>query len=279
ARWCALADAVLIGYADYTQRITNHKPGNFQVNVVVDEAFRRRGVGSMLYQRLIDDLAEHKPEILRADAYENLSAGLPFALKLGFKDVFREGPSHLDIETFRADVFAPLLVKLEDEGIEFISLSAWQKQDADFAVKLFAAYCDAWEDVPKEEESPISWEDWQEWTLTKPQVDHNAYTLAVQGEDIVGFCEMGKAPEGLSLYAGLAGVARSHRNKGIATALYVRAIGAARQHGHPQIQTSSAIENIAMQTVYSNLGFVREPAWIQLEKRLKYGSLVIRQNL
>ena len=35
------------------------------------------------------------------------------------------------------------------------------------------------------------------------------------------------------------------------------------------MQTSSGIENVAMQTVYRKLGFAREPVWIQLEKRLQ----------
>ena len=100
------------------------------------------------------------------------------------------------------------------------------------------------------------------------QRDFEISTVALCGDRIVGFCEVGSAAKGRPVYAGLAGVAQSERGRGIATASYVQAIRVARAKEHPQMQTSSAIENIAMQTVYCKLGFIREPVWIQLEKRL-----------
>jgi RimJ/RimL family protein N-acetyltransferase len=216
---------------------------------------------------LFEEFAQHDPKVLRADAYENLPSGLPFAQYLGFKDVFREGPSHLDLEPFDATAFAPLIDRLESEGIEFLSYHAYQVRNQQFEQPLYDAYCAAWKDVPKEEESEITRSDWQEWVVEDSQLDLDVSTVALCEDRIVGFCEVGSATEGRPLYAGLAGVATSDRGRGIATAAYVRAIAVARGKGHPQIQTSSGIENLAMQTVYSKLGFVREPVWIQLEKR------------
>ena len=268
-RWAAFVEDQMIGFAGYAQWTGGSHRTWFQVNVVVDESFRRQGVGASLYARLSEELAQHDPKVLRADAYENLPAGLPFALSLGFKDVFREGPSHLDLEPFDAAPFAPLLERLQREGIEFLSYAEHQERDGGFAEPLYAAYCDAWKDVPKEEESEISRDDWQEWVLDGSQLDFEISTVALSGDRIVGFCEVGSAAKGRPVYAGLAGVARPERKRGIATAAYVKAIEAARHRGYTQMQTSSGIENVAMQTVYRKLGFAREPVWIQLEKRLQ----------
>lgn len=267
-RWAAFVENRMVGFAGYGQWTGEAHATWFQVNVVVAEPFRRQGIGTSLYTRLFEELIQHDPKVLRADAYENLPAGLPFALGFGFKDVFREGPSHLDLEPFDAEPFAPLLRRLEEEGIEFLSYEAYRQRDSGFAEPLYAAYCDAWKDVPKEEESEILRDDWQEWVIEGSLLDYEVSTVAMAGDRIIGFCEVGSAPKGRPVYAGLAGVARPDRARGIATAAYVTAIEVARRQGYPQMQTSSGIENLAMQTVYRKLGFVREPVWVQLEKRL-----------
>ena len=126
-RWAAFVEDRLIGFAGYGQWTGEAHATWFQVNVVVDEPFRRQGVGASLYARLFEEMTQHVPKVLRADAYENLPPGLPFALGLGFKDVFREGPSHLDLDSFDAGLFAALLQRLEGEGIEFLSYGAYRE--------------------------------------------------------------------------------------------------------------------------------------------------------
>ena len=258
----------MIGFAGYAQWTGETHQTWFQVNVVVDESVRRQGIGTSLYNHLFEELKEHDPKVLRSDAYENLPSGLPFAQHLGFKDVFREGPSHLDLESFNAAAFAPLIERLESEGIEFLSYHAYRQHNPKFEQPLYDAYCAAWKDVPKEEDSEITRADWQEWVIDGNGLDFDVSTVALCYDRIVGFCEVGSAVQGRPLYAGLAGVAECERGRGIATALNVQAIAVTQSKGHPQIQTSSGIENLAMQTVYNKLGFIREPVWIQLGKRL-----------
>ena len=267
-RWVAVEDDRLLGYAGYGQWSGETYGGWTQVNVVVDEAFRRRGIGTTLYERVREEAARHSPQILRADAYEDLPSGLPFAERLGFSDVFREGPSHLDLDAIDAEKFTSLLDRLNAEGIEFLSYDELRERDAGFADALFAACRDAWRDVPKEHDTELPREDWDAWMTAEPGLDFESSTVAVKAGAILGFCEVWSSPDGRPVYAGLAGVDRAARGCGIATAAYVRAIVTARDKGHPQMQTSSAVENVAMQTVYAKLGFVREPVWIQLEKRL-----------
>ena len=267
-RWAAFAGTQFVGFAGYAQWAGETYKDWVQLNVVVDKAFRRRGIGTMLYERVVKDVRESGLAVLRADAYEDLPSGLPFARSLGFTDVFREGPSHLNLDGFSAAPFMPLLDRLEGEGVEFLSYAQLRERDSNFANALFAACRNAWHDVPKEHETDLLRADWDAGLAQEPGLDFDISTVALEEEAIVGFCEVWSAPKGRPVYAGLAGVERAARGRGIATAAYVRAIEAARRKGHPQMQTSSAIENIAMQIVYAKLGFIREPVWIQLEKRL-----------
>ena len=171
-RWAAFAEDRMLGFAGYAQWAGETHRTWFQVNVVVDEAFRRQGIGTDLYDHLFEEFIQHEPKVLRADAYDNLPSGLPFATSLGFNDVFREGPSHLDLATFDPEPFVALVQRLESEGVEFLSYAAYRKRNPDFAQPLYAAYCEAWKDVPKEEESEISENDFQAWVVADDsQVD------------------------------------------------------------------------------------------------------------
>jgi len=267
-QWAAFDGDGLVGYARYGQWSGKTYENWVQVNVVVDEPFRRQGIGADLHKRVLDDVMQHPLQVLRADAYEDLPAGLPFAEHLGYSDVFREGPSHLDLDAFDCEAFAPLLRRIENEGVELVSYAALRERDPGFANALYVVCRDAWRDVPKEEETDLLREDWDADFAEDPGIDFGISTAALESGRIIGFCEVWSAPQGRPVYAGSAGVDRAERGRGIATAAYVRAIESARAKGHPQMQTSSAISNIAMQTVYAKLGFVREPVWIQLEKRL-----------
>jgi GNAT superfamily N-acetyltransferase len=267
-RRAAFIGSKMVGFSGYAQWSGETHKTWFQVNVVVHESYRRRGIGTALYSHLSEEFTQLDPKVLRADAYENLPSGMPFAGSLEFKDVFQEGPSHLELESFDELAFEPLLEGLEKQGVRFLSYKAFMAEQTNFADALYASYCAAWTDVPKEEESEITRADWQAWVIDSSDLDYETSMIALADDRIAGFCEIGTASKGRPVYAGLAGVSTSERGRGIATALYARAIDAIRSKGHPQIQTSSGIENLPMQTVYGKLGFVREPVWIQLERRL-----------
>jgi mycothiol synthase len=68
-----------------------------------------------------------------------------------------------------------------------------------------------------------------------------------------------------TLASGLTGVVRSHRRRGIATALKVRACEYARRVGARAIETGSEEHN-PMSILNAGLGFVPMPAWLVYKK-------------
>jgi RimJ/RimL family protein N-acetyltransferase len=102
--------------------------------------------------------------------------------------------------------------------------------------------------------------------LNDPSTVHDAYVIAVQGDEYVGLRELGKYPDSDVLLGGLMGVRRDYRNRGIGLAMQLRGIAYAREHGYRLIKDCTAIQNAPMQTLFNRLGYARAPEWQQCQK-------------
>lgn len=265
-RWVADVDDSAVGFAGCSQQVFDYHPGKFYVTVRVLPAFRCRGIGAALYDTVIEGLQSFDLTTLRADGYANLPEGVRFIEKRGFVEVFRERPQHLDVMAFDPAPHVGLEEQLRDQGIEIKSLREME-HDPDRDRKVYALYWEAMEDVPKEHPiTPMAFDEWAEWTLKDPQVVHEGYFIAVCGESYVGISEFGASGDGDVLWAGLVGVRRRFRGRGIARAMQIRAIDYARTFGHSVIKTSTSVTNRPMLALYGRLGFNAQPDWLQLEK-------------
>jgi mycothiol synthase len=63
----------------------------------------------------------------------------------------------------------------------------------------------------------------------------------------------------------MTGVGRAYRGLGVATALKVRGITCAREHGYATIRTLNDITNMPILGSNDKLGFVRQPALVFLK--------------
>ncbi len=96
-----------------------------------------------------------------------------------------------------------------------------------------------------------------------------AHFIAVEGDRYVGLTGFWTSlVEKHKLYTGLTGVVRSHRRKGIATALKLHGVRFAREYGATIIETDNE-ENNPMYDLNVRLGFKPVPAWWTYRKELK----------
>jgi mycothiol synthase len=268
-RWVAVEDGDVVAFGTYSQSSFDYHPQRFYVNVEVSPNHQRQGIGSALYDQIMDGLQPFDPRVLRADAFTNHPQGFEFLEKRGFYEAFRETPVKLDIASFDPSSYAGLEQELLDKGIVIKTLPELEA-DPNRDRKVFDLYWKIIEDVPQEDnrlEKP-DFDEWVKWSLNDPVILHDAYFIAVDGDEYIGLRELGKDSDNNVLLGGLLGVRRNHRKQGIALAMQLRGIAYARNHNFPELKTCTAIHNYPMQALYNKLGYDRGPEWLQCQKDL-----------
>jgi mycothiol synthase len=269
-RWVALKDGEVVGFGGYGQSSLDYHPQRFYVNVEVHPEHQRQGLGAALYEQVMDGLQAFDPLVLRADAFTNLPQGFAFLQKRGFYEAFRETPVHLDVTAFDPGPYARLEAKLREQGVVIKTLRELES-DPGRDRKLYELYWEATADVPQEdfeiEKQPF--DEWVTWGLNDPTILHDAYFVALRGDEYIGLRELGKDPDSNVLLGGLLGVRRTERNQGIGLAMQLRGIAYARDQGYPLLKTCTAIQNVPMQALFDKLGYARDPEWQQCQKDIR----------
>ena len=268
-RWVAETGGNVVGFGSYGQYSGDYHPQRFYVNVEVSPSYQRQGVGAALYDQILADLQPLDPRVLRADAFTNLPEGFRFLQKRGFYEAFRETPVRLDVGTFDPSPYAGLAAKLASKGIAVKTVRDMES-DPRRDRKLYDLYWEITEDVPQEDTriEKQGFDEWAQWGLHDPTILHDAYFVAVCGDEYMGLSEWGKDPDCDVLLGGLLGVRRAYRRQGIAVAMTLGAIAYACEHGYPVVKTCTAVHNWPMQALFNRLGFARDPEWIQCQKDL-----------
>lgn len=104
-------------------------------------------------------------------------------------------------------------------------------------------------------------EDW----LAKERREAVAAFVALDGGDVVGYAALYRTGLTHRLENGLTAVRKSHRRRGLATAMKRAQVAWAAEHGYTEIITDMVEGNAGMRAVNARLGYVERPAWIIVE--------------
>lgn len=268
-RYVVERDGEVVAFGNYGHMPWSHHPDKYYVNVMVHPDAQRQGIGSTFYEFLRRRLNRLRPRKLVANTRENRPGAMRFLEKRGFQQVMREEVSRLDPVTFDAARFAEKMEQVRASGVEIKTLAELQVEDPDWKRKTYDVDWECLKDVPSTDPfTRRSFEAFEKQTLENPCLLPDAWFIAVDGDDYVGLSVLWRnlATDDL-LETGLTGVIRSHRRRGIATAMKVKAIEYAQAHGNAAIDTDNE-ENNPMFQINLALGFKPLPAFLDYEKKL-----------
>ena len=269
-RIMAELEGKIVATAIYCEPEWVDEPGMYDVQIRVLPEYQRRGIGTAVYDHIIERLneLERKPLSLVSDSREDQPHSTKFLTDRGFEQKQRQQVSRLDVASFDAAPFAATVARFEESGITVKTFEEYEAEDPDARRKSYKTYVELFQDVPIFVDRMEFTYDMFERELNAPNRLPGAILLAFDGDEIVAVTSLWKrlADPG-NLGTGLTAVARSHRRRGIAAALKVRAIEFARDIGTRVIQTDNE-ENNPMYDLNVRLGFKPVPAWLIFMKEL-----------
>ena len=259
-------DVVATGY--FREEADSAATGKFLVYVQVRPERQGRGTGSALFDGILEHLEVHEPEILQSFTREDHAVGTAFLEKRGFRVSMREQDSELDLSTFDPAKFAGVVEKVRESGIEILPASELEKRDPDWMKKTWELHGEVIPDVPDDDLlTNMPYEEFAK-TFEHPDYIPEGYFLALDGDRYVGMSSLwNRRVKKGEVYTKLTGVVRSHRRRGIATALKVRAHEFAKSIGAEVVVTDNE-ENNPMYDLNVQLGFRPTRAWLQFRKEL-----------
>jgi len=227
----------------------------------VDAAHRRQGVGGALLARTVDAL------LLRAVATEDDAEAVGFLTRRGFREVWREIPSELDLAGFDG---APFAARAAPAGVAITTLADERARTPLVLRELYGlhTFCNLGQQE-LDGITPRPFEEFVAGQVGGPQAMPEAWYLARDGGGLVGMSSLERLPDAPdTLEPGYTAVHPAHRRRGIALALKLRAIEHARAHGYRSITTHSNAINAGMLALNTALGFRPGPAMVTFELRL-----------
>lgn len=267
-RWIAIHNGAYAGYGNYSQSIWFAHPQKFIIWAGVRPEYQQRGIGSALYEAILQGLQPHNPIALRASASEDRPETVKFLEKRGFHEVIRDIPSELDVQAFDLARFTGQEDRAHSHGIEIKTLQSLE-DDPNRNQKLYDLDWEMSMSVPGDLAAGMGrrgLDQYVEYAISGPSANPEGFFVAVKGDEYIGLSHVLTSEKGVSLYQGLTGVKPPYRRLGLGLAMKLRCIAFAKASGYGTIKAENDAKNIPMLSMNEKLGFVRGPALITFEK-------------
>jgi RNA polymerase sigma factor (sigma-70 family) len=260
----AINDGGLVVGFNFAGHYPSMKPHQYFVNVVVDPAHRRQGIGAQLWDDLVRYLRAQGADALLAEVQEGDPAHYRFASTRGFTPRTHQLRAILDLQHFDEAKFSAITPQVEAQGIRLASFADVAQSEENIR-KLYDINGVAALDDPASDGAYINYENWKKVIFGASWFQPEGQMIALDGDKFVGMSAISYNAEEQTGYTLISGVDAAYRNRKIMQALKLRAINYARDKGATRVVTSVETVNAPMRAINRKFGFVEEPGKYEME--------------
>jgi GNAT superfamily N-acetyltransferase len=244
------------------------EPDGYISWIAVDQEYRRRGIGSAMYDHLMERARDAGARRLKVWIREGDEGTSRFALSRGYSYTPRtQRLSRLDVRTANLDGFEGVEERLRDGGVRIATLAEIGMEE-DFLRKLHAMSDATIRDVPSSDPfGSTPFEIFLRDLTEGPGMSPEWCWVAVDGDRPIGLAFL--KIQGDAAFNEYTATDREYRGRGIARALKLRTILWCREHGINYIYTGNDIDNKRMLDINIRLGYEMLPPFREIVKELK----------
>lgn len=258
----------VVGYGDIRKLPQDGDEFAYYFSVQVLPGYRRQGIGSAVYEYLMDLLKTTDAQVLHSDTYDTFPDSIHFLSQRGFEEFKRYPISVLNVQQFDPGRFDGLNEKMQQMGIQIQSIAALSTSDPQWREKLWQLDSQIQQDAPGlVAPRQLTLEEFCQKKIDSYWFLPELWWIAIQDGTWVGESAV-EAIDDHRYYTHITGVTANFRRRGIATALKLQIIEQARKMGAQTIQTSNE-ENNPMYQINLRLGFTPEPTELYFRKVLE----------
>jgi mycothiol synthase len=247
-----------------------HRMGKFWTFIFVRPEFQGRGVGTRLYELLLDNASRRNGVCLRTSVLGDEARGLSFSAHRGFVERQRLWHSVLDVDAVDLSQLPTAVRKWNDAGVEFTTLEKEGATDPHVLKQVFGLVTVGFADVPRMDPyEPWTQDRWEKSDMDGPKFVPDAWFLAKSAGAYIALSYAEKEPGSPGvLLQELTATRPEYRRRGLAFTLKLHVIEYARRHQFHQIRTTNDSSNEPMWKLNERIGFRRTSTTIQMERRL-----------
>ncbi|MGN7454342.1 GNAT family N-acetyltransferase [Paenibacillus pasadenensis] len=249
-------DGRLVGYSTIW-RAPWTPPGMVNHFVLVAADAHGQGIGAELTRSSREWAREAGADTLLSECWDDDERAIAFARRGGFETERRSWQSVLDL-TDGQDPSQPedrmIIERLEEEGIAFASLADLPPGEETLR-RLHELCTSTYTDIPGFLGETMPYGEWLKWGLQVEGYAPARVLVAMDGERLVGICNVIYNEDSGGMYHEYTGVAREYRGRGIARALKLLSIRLALRAGARYLRTDNDSLNVPMLAINRRLGY------------------------
>lgn len=236
------------------------EPGVARIEVEVLEAWRAHGLGVALLDALTAWALAGGQRHADASVDERDAPSLAWANRRGFTEVGRSSLMALDLATAKWPEIDPPVG---------ITIESWADRP-DATPGMYEVAREAYVDVPGEEDTEMApFEEWLANDMGGAGDRREATFLAFEGDEVVGYAKLSLSEARSEVaYHDMTGVKRTHRGRGIASALKRAEIAWAIDQGYERLSTFNEVRNEPIRILNRRHGYILEPGTIRVRGAL-----------